>query len=419
MLDSMRVIWIMSRPLLGTLGTPKQSHTGSWVDAAFDALKDNPNIEIHAIYMAKGCNEQIEQINRHFTYKLPIEKYCNINNLEVWHKLEKRISPDLMMIWGTEQGVALASVIALKNIPRVIYIQGFLNNIVVNFNAGLSTFEIMKSFCFLDLFRLKWIPILKVRYERRAKAELELLNQIDAVILENEWCAGQIRTLAPQSIIYKSLLPIKKDFFNHDWNINLIDRHTIFTNAGGLPLKGHHTLFKALSFVVRKYPDTMLLIPGSPIDCSTFKKKMRTAGYHRYLNYLLKKYEIQNNVKYLGILPTFDDMAIQYKKCNVFVVPSYAENHSSSLIEAMIVGAPCVSTYVGGVQNMVQNGENALLYNTTDAVALADYIVQIFEKDDLATKLSQNAKLIRSKRNINVGDELYAVYKKILHNRVV
>ena len=45
----MRIIWIMSRPLLGTLGTPKQNHTGSWVDAAFDGLKDIEDVEIHAI----------------------------------------------------------------------------------------------------------------------------------------------------------------------------------------------------------------------------------------------------------------------------------------------------------------------------------------------------------------------------------
>lgn len=410
----MRVIWIMSRPLLGTLGTPKQNHTGSWVDAAFDCLKNKQNIEIHAIYMAKGCKEEIEKIDRHWVYKLPKEKYCNVGNLKLWKELEKRINPDLMMVWGSEQGSSLAPIIALENIPKLVYIQGLLNNIVVNFNGGLTTFEIMKSFSWLDLFRLKWIPILRARYKQRARTELKVLNLVDAVILENDWCAGQIRTLAPHSKIYRSLLPIKKEFFNYDWDIDAIERHTIFTNAGGLPLKGHHTLFKALSFVVKVYPDTKLLIPGNPIDCSTFKRKMRTVGYHRYLNHLLKKYGIQNNVIYLGVLPTFNDMAIQCKKCNVFVVPSYAENHSSSLIEAMIVGAPCISTYVGGVQCMTQHGENALVYNPTDAVALADNIIQIFENDELALKLSMKAKQIRLKRNVDIGSDLYSIYDKII-----
>ena len=160
-----------------------------------------------------------------------------------------------------------------------------------------------------------------------------------------------------------------------------------------------------------------LLIPGNAIDCSTFKKRMKTGGYYRYLYSLLKKYGIENNVKYLGVLPTFDDMAIQCQKCNVFVMPSYVENHSSSLIEAMIIGAPCVSTYVGGVQSMARDGVNALVYNPTDVVALADNIMQILGSDELAIKLSEEAKLIRSKRKVDVGNELYMIYKQILETK--
>ena len=144
----MRIIWIMSRPLLGTLGTPKQNHTGSWVDAAFDGLKDIEDVEIHAIYMAKNCQEQIEHVGRHFVYKLPKEQYCNLKKIEFWKRLESRIQPDLMMVWGSEQGVALPPVTALTDIPRVVYIQGLLNNIVVNFNGGLTTLEILSRFAF-------------------------------------------------------------------------------------------------------------------------------------------------------------------------------------------------------------------------------------------------------------------------------
>ena len=407
----------MSRPLLGTLGTPKQNHTGTWVDAAFESLKNNQDIEIHAICMARRCKEQVEKVGKHYVYKLPKELYCNVENLDIWYDMRRRIRPDLLMLWGSEQGVGLAPIKSLKGVPRIVYMQGFLDNIVVNFNGGLSTIEILKSFSILDIFRLKWIPILRYRYKKRSEIELQVLNQADAVILENDWCAAQIRTLVPNSNIYRSLLPIKNEFFKYEWDINSIERHTIFANAGGLPLKGHHTLFKAMSFVVKKYPNVKLLIPGNAIDCSTFKKRMKTGGYYRYLYSLLKKYGIENNVKYLGVLPTFDDMAIQCQKCNVFVMPSYVENHSSSLIEAMIIGAPCVSTYVGGVQSMARDGVNALVYNPTDVVALADNIMQILGSDELAIKLSEEAKLIRSKRKVDVGNELYMIYKQILETK--
>ena len=411
----MRIIWIMSRPLLGTLGTPKQNHTGSWIDAAFESIKDNQDIEIHAIYITKCSKEKVEKIGRHYAYKLPYNLYCNVNRLQPWKDLEKQIRPDLMMVWGSEQGIALPPTMAMVDTPKVVYIQGFLDNIVVNFNGGLSTVEIIKSFSLLDVLRLKWIPILRYRYKKRAEIELKVLSLADAVILENDWCAGQIRVLAPNSKIFRSLLPIKKEFFNYDWNIESIERHTLFVTAGGLPLKGHHTLFKAIHLVVSKYPDVQVLIPGNSIDCSTIKKRLKTIGYHRYLYDLLKKYGIEKNVQYLGVLPTFEDMAMQCTKCNVFVMPSYVENHSSSLIEAMIVGAPCVTTYVGGVQNITKNGENALVYNPSDAVALADNIIQIFEKDELAIRLSENAKLIRPKRKVDIGNDLYSIYQQVVN----
>ena len=166
----MKVIWIMSRPLLGTLGTPKQNHTGTWVDAAFESLKNNQDIEIHAICMARRCKEQVEKVGKHYVYKLPKELYCNVENLDIWYDMRRRIRPDLLMLWGSEQGVGLAPIKALKGVPRIVYMQGFLDNIVVNFNGGLSTIEILKSFSILDIFRLKWIPILRYRYKKRSES---------------------------------------------------------------------------------------------------------------------------------------------------------------------------------------------------------------------------------------------------------
>ena len=406
----------MSRPLLGTLGTAKQNHTGSWIDAAFDGLKDNPDIEIYAISVSNSNKLIKEQIGRHYAYLLPKRVYCNSKRLEPWRLLAEEICPDLLMIWGSEQGVALSPVMALDNIPKVVYIQGFLDNIVVNFNGGLSTWDILKSFTLLDVFKLKWIPILKYRYKKRADVELKVLKMSDAVILENDWCAGQIRTLVPNSKIFRSLLPIKSAFFKYDWNIANINRNTLFVNAGGLPLKGHHTLFKALSHVIKRFPDVKLRIPGNRIDCSTFTNKLRTSGYHRYLYGLLKKYKLLDNVEYLGVLPSFDDMAKECQKCNLFIMPSYVENHSSSLIEAMIVGAPCITTYVGGVQNITQNGVNALVYNPSDAVALADNIIQVLSDDQLALSLSLHAKQIREIRNVDIGEDILSIYKQVLQS---
>ena len=66
---------------------------------------------------------------------------------------------------------------------------------------------------------------------------------------------------------------------------------------------------------------------------------------------------------------------------------------------------------------MARDGVNALVYNPTDVVALADNIMQILGSDELAIKLSEEAKLIRSKRKVDVGNELYMIYKQILETK--
>ena len=54
--------------------------------------------------------------------------------------------------------------------------------------------------------------------------------------------------------------------------------------------------------------------------------------------------------------------AQEMETANVFVMPSSIENHSSTLIEAMIVGVPCVASDVGGISELITHGKTGFLY---------------------------------------------------------
>ena len=85
-------------------------------------------------------------------------------------------------------------------------------------------------------------------------------------------------------------------------------------------------------------------------------------------------------------------MASRMSECNVFIMPSCIENHSSTLREAMIVGAPCVSSFVGSVGEFITNGENGFVYRYNEKDTLAYYVMKLFEDDNLAMKISENSK---------------------------
>ena len=62
---------------------------------------------------------------------------------------------------------------------------------------------------------------------------------------------------------------------------------------------------------------------------------------------------------------------------NIFVLPSHSEGVPVSLMEAMAVGLPVVATDVGGVAELVRKGENGVLVEPGNPLALADAIVQV------------------------------------------
>ena len=129
---------------------------------------------------------------------------------------------------------------------------------------------------------------------------------------------------------------------------------------------------------------------------NTLKLKLKQNGFERLITKMIKELDLSENVTYTGTLVA-DEMAERMSKVNCFTVCSSIENHSSTMKEAMTVGAPCISSYVGGVPEYAINGENSLLYRFEDYEVLAQNICKLFEDKKLRTKLSQAAKTLLRK----------------------
>ena len=77
----------------------------------------------------------------------------------------------------------------------------------------------------------------------------------------------------------------------------------------------------------------------------------------------------------------------RYLRSHVFVCPSSIENSPNSLGEAMILGVPCIASYVGGIPDMLKDREEGLLYQHNAPYMLAHHICEIFEDKMLACRL--------------------------------
>jgi len=77
---------------------------------------------------------------------------------------------------------------------------------------------------------------------------------------------------------------------------------------------------------------------------------------------------------------------------DIFINTTHFDNTPVSLIEALALGLPVVSTNVGGIPYLVKDRETAMLVNDSDSKAMADAIIELIENPDLAQKLTSNGR---------------------------
>ena len=184
-----------------------------------------------------------------------------------------------------------------------------------------------------------------------------------------------------------------------------IDRDTkVVFFAGRLePRKGIDTLAQAIPRVIERYPRVLFAIAG--------------LDYHPSVNSALIRRELfkrgwEDKARFLG----FVDDAILVNllmRADVFVLPSNFENFPYSLIEAMVAGSPIVSTRVGGIPEIIEDGKTGILVEKGDEEALAKGILQFLEDKDLASEFGRRARKSAEERfdHVAIGRTTKELYR--------
>jgi glycosyltransferase involved in cell wall biosynthesis len=85
------------------------------------------------------------------------------------------------------------------------------------------------------------------------------------------------------------------------------------------------------------------------------------------------------------------DLAAEH---DIFINTTHFDNTPVSVIEAMALGLPVVTTNVGGIPYMLTNNENALLINDTMSIEMVNAIDNLLNDSLLTEKITTNAKLL-------------------------
>lgn len=403
----MRVLWItytVFDPFIPFVkGNPFRS--SSWTAPLFYSLYKTENIELGSIASVLNGQYQKEKIENVVYYSIPIKfgdngTYLNKNLISSYQKAIKDFKPDIIHIHGVEKNFGLIRKYIDINIPIVCSIQGLVNPCYDSLKYSVATLHLNKYRSLKNRLGRGGVKAALKSWKNYSFIEKKILEINEYFIGRTLWDKSQLKAYNENAKYFQGEELLREPFYNKTWNAKECIRHRIFISSAAYPLKGFHILLKAAAILKEKFPDIQIVAPKSALDLnsSALKNLLIAEDYDNYLKKEVRRLKLKDHLVLFSNLSA-TEMANEYNKAHVFVLPSFMENSSNALGEAMLVGTPVVVSPVGGVLSIVKDEESALVFPAGDYAMMAHQIERVFENDELALKLSMNAKSVAQRRH--------------------
>ncbi len=390
----MRVLWIanMVMPRLAQHLGIQTSASGTWLINISEKLSKHPDVEL-AIACVYGKEFKKIIVDNITYYLIPGTSksfmFYDKGLIRYWRMIEEDFSPEIVHIHGTEYTHSISYLRGFPNKKYLLNIQGIISKTSQNHTADLKWWQLLRYRSLRENTRLngmierKWLSKKNVKYEK------EIISGVGYATGRTDWDKAFMLSVNPDLKYYRCFYNLRDEFYNAEkWDKDTCVPHTIYASTSAqTPLKGGHTVLKAIRLVKRKYPDVKVYFLAAKTQGD---RLIATSGYTKYILKLIHKYGLQENVVFLNRLNTQGVIEVM-QKVNVCVIPSAMENASSTLREAIHIGTPSIAAFRGGMTDLIKDGESGFFYDFQDYELLALRICQLFENKTLCESISKKA----------------------------
>lgn len=365
------------------------SSFGGWTMALIRQLR-NYDIEVGIAMCAPIASLYSEVVDGMTIYILPIiGKNKQISDVDC-DKVVTDFSPDLIQIEGTE--FACQNTFSKnRGIKRLVSLQGILNGYEPYQYGQLPMDELLHSHT--SIADRVSASILRFRkkhfFNDRLGLEIDTIANADYLTGRTSWDRAHSYWINREAKYYTCNRILRDDFYTSKWDPMHGSSHVVFASNGSSALKGVHNAIQAIALLKNEYPDVRLVVAGPHAAGKPSITRPKSLGYPLYLEQLITRLGVEDNIFFTGMLSE-SEMVQQLSRSSVYVLTSLIENSPNSLGEAMLMGVPCVSAYVGGVSDMATERE-VLFYRANDPKMLAWQVKRLFDSEDLRNQLSNNA----------------------------
>lgn len=343
--------------------------------ADFNKIVQEKNIYIHHVKVPKiGFFRYIFSIIKMFFKVLEINKKYNITVLNASEP--------------TTGGLVCSLVKNIVKKPFLLEVQGEMTNIAPS-TVGLIKSKLMRYFTLFSAQKATHIRVVS--------------DVIKTQLLKAGFKNEKI------SIVYPRIKLDDFDIAKYNNSKNEIcTKYNIDNNKKVFLFVGRLVIFKGLKYLLEAISkiennEILFLIAGDGELRKELEKKARDLM-------------ILNKVKFIGAV-NYEDVPYLMSGTDYFIVPSVDEGFGRVVIEAQAMKLPVLSSCVGGIKDIIKDGENGFFFESENSDAIAKAVQKVLELQNSELEMiKENAfKKVYENYEYEMGMRKYIdMYRKVL-----
>ena len=235
--------------------------------------------------------------------------------------------------------------------------------------------------------------------QRRIDAESDIIDQADGIIASTELEAADVMAWhqVPAEKLHTAHPGVDHHIFrpyDRDAARKILDlppEAKIILFAGRIDrIKGIHLLIDAFAQLVTTGPpdlrsSKLLVIGGDPDD-----EDFWINGESSRLRQQIEDQHVEDRVAFVGSQP-HNQLAYYYAAADLVAMPSAYETFGFVALEAMACSACVVASRVGGLQYLIEDGQNGRLFESQNVEELRAIMEELLEDPEQRERLGRNA----------------------------
>jgi glycosyltransferase involved in cell wall biosynthesis len=170
------------------------------------------------------------------------------------------------------------------------------------------------------------------------------------------------------------------------------------------PYKGLEVFVDAFGLIKQRIPESFFLVAGSVLvgDKKDWEEKLAQS---------CKPDDLWADIRFVPV----EDIKAYLSVIDVLVQPYISASQSGNTVMAYAAGVPVISTNVGGLAEMTEDGKTGYIIAPGDPEAIADAVSKCFEDDNYG-KMSNNARRAASEQFSweKIAEQTAAVYRQVI-----